>query len=129
LSFVDNTVDQTTGTIKLKAEFANTDRRLWPGQFVDVVLTLAQQPNAIVVPSQALQIGQDGQFVFVIKPDMTVEARNVTVERTGDGQAVISKGLTRGEQVVTDGQLRLVPGSKVELKQANAATKPGSAGE
>jgi membrane fusion protein, multidrug efflux system len=119
LSFIDNTVDQATGTIKLKGEFANTDRRLWPGQFVDVTLTLAQQPNAIVVPSQAIQNGQTGQFVFVIKADMTVEARPVTLDRSTDGQAVISNGLAAGEQVVTDGQLRLVPGvTKVELKQA-----------
>jgi multidrug efflux system membrane fusion protein len=119
LSFIDNTVDQATGTIKLKGEFANADRRLWPGQFVDVVLTLAQQPNAIVVPSQAIQNGQAGQFVMVIKPDMTVEARPVTLDRSTDGQAVIAKGLAAGEQVVTDGQLRLVPGvTKVELKQA-----------
>jgi multidrug efflux system membrane fusion protein len=119
LSFIDNTVDQATGTIRLKGEFANTDRRLWPGQFVDVTLTLAQQPNAIVVPSQAIQNGQTGQFVFVIKADMTVEARPVTLDRSTDGQAVISNGLAAGEQVVTDGQLRLVPGvTKVELKQA-----------
>src|SRR5882724_6325074 len=119
LSFIDNTVDQATGTIKLKGEFANADRRLWPGQFVDVILTLTQQPKAIVVPSQAIQNGQTGQFVFVVKPDMTVEARSVILDRSTDGQAVIGKGLTAGEQVVTDGQLRLVPGvTKVELKQA-----------
>jgi multidrug efflux system membrane fusion protein len=119
LSFIDNTVDQATGTIKLKGEFANADRRLWPGQFVDVVLTLAQQPNALVVPSQAIQNGQTGQFVLVIKPDMTVEARPVTIDRSTDGQAVIARGLSAGEQIVTDGQLRLVPGvTKVELKQA-----------
>ncbi len=126
LSFIDNTVDQATGTIKLKGEFVNADRRLWPGQFVDVVLTLAQQPKAIVVPSQAIQNGQTGQFVLVIKPDMTVEARPVTLDRSTDGQAVIAKGLAAGEQVVTDGQLRLVPGvTKVELKQA-AAPAPGA---
>jgi multidrug efflux system membrane fusion protein len=125
LSFIDNTVDQATGTIKLKGEFANTDRRLWPGQFVDVVLTLAQQPKAIVVPSQALQNGQQGQFVFVIKSDMTVETRPVTIDRSTDGQAVVAKGLAAGEQVVTDGQLRLVPGiTKVELKQVAAV--PGT---
>lgn len=117
LSFIDNTVDQATGTIKLKAEFVNADRRLWPGQFVDAILTLTDQPNAIVVPSQALQNGQQGQFVFVIKPDMTVEKRNVVLDRSGDGRAVISKGLQAGEQVVIDGQLRLVPGSKVAVKQ------------
>jgi len=121
LSFIDNTVDQATGTIKLKGEFANADRRLWPGQFVDVILTLTQQPKAIVVPSQAIQNGQTGQFVFVVKPDMTVEARSVILDRSTDGQAVIGKGLTAGEQVVTDGQLRLVPGvTKVELKEVVA---------
>jgi len=135
LSFIDNAVDPATGTIKLKAEFANTDRRLWPGQFVDAALTLANQPKALVVPSQAVQTGQQGTFVFVVKPDMTVEARPVTVDRSSDGQAVIAKGLTPGETVVTDGQLRLVPGSKVDLKQASnppsapvqkPATKEGS---
>lgn len=120
LSFIDNTVDQTTGTIKLKGEFANADRRLWPGQFVNVALTLRNQPNAIVVPSQAVQNGQQGQYVFVIKPDMTVESRSVIISRSTDGQAVVEKGLTPGEQVVTDGQLRLVPGSKVEIRQALA---------
>lgn len=118
LSFIDNTVDQATGTIKLKGEFVNNDRRLWPGQFVNVTLTLNTQPNAIVVPSQAIQNGQQGQFVFVIKPDMTVEARPVTVNRSSGGQAVVEKGLSAGERVVTDGQLRLVPGAKVEIKEA-----------
>jgi len=121
LSFIDNAVDQGTGTIKLKGEFANSDRRLWPGQFVDVVLTLADQPKAIVIPSQAVQNGQQGQFVFVVKPDMTVEARPVVLNRSTDGQAVIDKGLAPGEQVVTDGQLRLVPGAKVQLKPAVAS--------
>ena len=100
---------------------ARDDRRLWRGQFVDVVLTLADQPNAIVIPSQAIQSGQQGQFVFVVKPDMTVETRSVTVSRSSDGQAVVDKGLSPGERVVTDGQLRLVPGAKVELKQATVA--------
>jgi len=122
LSFLDNSVDQTTGTIKLKGEFPNTDRRLWPGQFVDVVLTLMQQSNAIVIPSQALQNGQQGQFVFVVKPDLTVEPRQVVLNRNNDGQAVIDKGLAAGERVIIDGQLRLVPGSKVQIREA--ATTP-----
>jgi len=126
LSFVDNTVDTATGTIRLKGEFANADRRLWPGQYVDVVMTLADQPNAIVIPSQAVQNGQQGPFVFVVKPDMTVEARSVSVNRSSDGQAVIDKGLNPGEQIVTDGQLRLVPGSKVEQKQAAAPSSSGT---
>jgi multidrug efflux system membrane fusion protein len=120
LSFIDNTVDQATGTIKLKGEFANADRRLWPGQFVDTVLTLNTQPNAIVVPSQAVNTGQQGQYVFVIKPDMTVETRAVKVNRSAGGQSVIEQGLSQGERVVTDGQLRLVPGAHVEIKQTVA---------
>lgn len=120
LSFIDNTVDQVTGTIKLKGQFANGDRRLWPGQFVNVTLTLHTQPSAVVVPAQAIQNGQQGLFVFVIRPDLTVEARPVTLNRTSDGQAIIEKGLAAGEHVVTDGQLRLVPGSKVEIKPAIA---------
>lgn len=119
LSFLDNSVDQTTGTIKLKGEFPNADRRLWPGQFVDALLTLRVQPKAIVVPSQAIQNGQQGQFVFVIKKDSTVESRPVSVVAGQDGQSIVQRGLTPGEQVVTDGQLRLVPGSKVQIKQAN----------
>lgn len=126
LSFIDNTVDAATGTIKLKGEFANTDRRLWPGQFVDVVLTLQTQSNVVVVPSQAVNTGQQGQYIFVIKRDMTVEARPVTVSRTAKGQSVIDKGVVAGERVVTDGQLRLVPGSKVQIKEA-LAPQPGPA--
>jgi multidrug efflux system membrane fusion protein len=116
LTFVDNTVDVTTGTIKLKATFVNRQRRLWPGQFVNVSLTLSSQPDAIVVPSEAIQTGQSGQYVFVIKSDLTVDARPVTVARSLDGESVIGNGLKPGERVVTDGQLRLVPGAKVEIK-------------
>ena len=119
LSFVDNSVDQATGTIKLKGTFTNADRRLWPGQFVNVVLTLATEPNRIVVPSQALQTGQQGQFVFVVKPDQTAEARQVAVERTVGGEAVITNGVQPGERVVTDGQMRLAPGTKVEPKNSS----------
>ncbi len=116
LSFVDNAVDNTTGTIKFKGTFANTDRRLWPGEFVNVVLRLAEQTNAIVVPSQAVQTGQEGDFVFVVKPDMTVESRAVVIARTLGSQAVVSKGLAAGETVVTDGQVRLIPGTRIEVK-------------
>jgi multidrug efflux system membrane fusion protein len=114
LTFVDNAVDTVTGTVKLKATFANTGQRLWPGQFVNVVMTLANQPDAIVVPSQALQTGQQGRYVFVVKPDQTVELRNVTVMRTAGEKTVIASGLTAGEKVVTDGQMRLRPGSKIK---------------
>lgn len=116
LAFIDNAVDPATGTIKLKASFDNRDRALWPGQFVNVVLTLGEQPDAVIVPSQALQTGPRGQYVFVIKPDSTVELREVVVDRTRGGETVIGRGLAPGERVVTDGQSRLVPGAKVIVK-------------
>jgi multidrug efflux system membrane fusion protein len=116
LAFIDNTVDMATGTIKLKGTFANRGKRLWPGQFVSAVLTLTSQPDAIIVPSQSIQTGQKGQYVFVIKNDLTVEDRPVIVGRTLNSETVIDKGLQSGERVVTDGQLRLVPGAKVEVK-------------
>ena len=118
LTFVDNNVDLNTGTIKLKATFENRERRLWPGEFVNVALTLAEESNAIVVPTQAIQTGQQGSYVFVIKPDLSAEARPVKVERNIGNLAVIESGLNAGERVVTDGQIRLVPGSKVEIKSA-----------
>jgi len=117
LAFVDNAVDTATGTIKLKGTFNNKEKRLWPGQFVNVVLTLTTQPNAILVSSQAIQTGQEGPNVFVVKPDLTVESRPVAVDRSLDGLTVVTKGLQPGETVVTNGQLRLVPGGKVEIKK------------
>ncbi|MDQ5836022.1 MAG: efflux RND transporter periplasmic adaptor subunit, partial [Acidobacteriota bacterium] len=125
LSLVDNTVDPTTGTIKLKATFANTDRRLFPGQFVNVVLTLGIQRNATVVPSQAVQIGQDQQFVYVVKPDMTVEVRPVKTGDAIDNMTVIAEGLNPGEQVITDGQLALVPGAKVQPRSGGGGAGQG----
>jgi multidrug efflux system membrane fusion protein len=116
LSLVDNTVDPSTGTVRLKATFINDDRRLYPGQFVNVVLTLGIQNGAIVVPSQAVQIGQDKSFVYVIKSDATAEVRVIKPGATADTMTVIDDGLKPGEQVVTDGQLRLVPGAKVSVK-------------
>jgi multidrug efflux system membrane fusion protein len=119
ISFLDNMVDTTTGTIKVKGTFANKQRRLWPGQFVNVVLTLAQLPNAVVVPAQAVQTGQDGLFVFVVKPDRTVDIRPVVTGETAGGETVIVKGLNSGETVVTDGQLELAPGSRVVFGTEN----------
>jgi multidrug efflux system membrane fusion protein len=116
LTFINSTVDPSTGTIQLKATFSNTDNALWPGQFLDAVLTLTTQRNAIVVPSQAIQPGQQGSFVFVVKSDLTVEARRVEAGRRLERETVIEKGLAAGERVVTDGQLRLAPGAKVEIK-------------
>jgi multidrug efflux system membrane fusion protein len=116
LAFVDNAVDRSTGTIKLKAEFVNSERRLWPGQFVNVSLTLATQGDAVVIPSEAIQVGPEGQQVFVVKEDKRVEMRSVTVGRTQEGQAVVAKGLSPGETVVREGQFLLGPGSRVEIK-------------
>jgi multidrug efflux system membrane fusion protein len=116
LTFVDNAVDTTTGTIRLKGTFENREKRLWPGQFVNTILTLTVERDAIVVPSQAVQTGQQGQFAFVVKPDLTVESRPLVVSRTIDGETVIAQGLKPGEEVVSDGQLRLIPGAKVEVK-------------
>ena len=117
LTFVDNTVDKSTGTILCKATYTNAHKRLWPGLFVNVVVKLASQPHAILVPSQAVQTSQSGQFVFIIKKDMTVETRPVEVQRSLNGEVIIAKGLKPGERVVTDGQLRLVPGAKVQIKK------------
>ena len=123
LTFVDNAVDMTTGMIRLKGTFENREKRLWPGQFVNVILTLTTQPSAILVPSQAVQTGQEGVYVFVVKPDLTVESRPVAVGRSLDGLTVVTKGLQPGETVVTDGQLRLVPGAKVEIKNPRGEAK------
>jgi len=125
LTFVDNAVDQTTGTIMLKGTFQNEARTLWPGEFVEAVLHLTTQANALLVPSQAVQNGQAGQYVFVVKPDFTVESRVVAIGRTIDQQSVISSGLASGETVVTDGQLSLTPGAKVRIT-ADAAGPAGS---
>lgn len=104
--------------IILKATFANKDRALWPGQFIDVVLTLTTERNRVVVPTPAVQTGQQGQYVYVIKDDMTAELRVVTPGRSYGDWTIIDKGIAAGEKVVTDGQLRLVPGAKVEIKNA-----------
>lgn len=116
LTFIDNAVDSATGTIRLKATFDNSDRRLWPGQFINVALTLSRQANAVLVPSRAVQTGQAGQYVFVVKPDRTAEYRPVVPGEAIEAQTVIQKGLAAGETVVTDGQLRLVPGVKVRIQ-------------
>ena len=124
LTFVDNAIDLTTSTIVLKGVFANEDNSLWPGQFVDAVLTLTTQNDAIVVPSQAIQSGQQGQFVFVVKADSTVESRTVVVNRRGEQETVIDKGLQPGERVVLEGQLRLVPGARVREMKSNPEERP-----
>jgi membrane fusion protein, multidrug efflux system len=125
LTFVDNAVDMTTGTIKLKGTFANKDRKLWPGQFVRVTLRLTIQQNAVVVPNQAVQAGQNGSFVYVVKQDRTVESRPVTTGARVDQDMVVDDGLQAGEVVVTEGQLRLAPGSKVAVKDGRGGRGGG----
>ncbi|MCX5869486.1 MAG: efflux RND transporter periplasmic adaptor subunit [Deltaproteobacteria bacterium] len=119
VSFLDNAVDPATGTIRLKGQFANEQKRLWPGQFVTISLTLDVRKQAVVVPTQAVQTGQKGPFVFVVKPNNTAEARAVVPGPVYEAITVIDKGLQAGEQVVIDGQMRVIPGGKVEIKAAN----------
>jgi len=120
LAFIDNAVDPTTGTITLKGIFDNKSDRLWPGQFVNVSLTLRIEPDALVIPTQAVQVGQNGSYVYVVKADKTAEPRDVTVARAIGGDSVIAKGLAEGEQVVVDGQLRLTKGTLVEMRAPTA---------
>jgi multidrug efflux system membrane fusion protein len=119
LTFVDNNVDSATGTIKLKGTFPNSGRQLWPGEYVNVVLRMAVRQNALVVPNQAIQTGQDSTYVYVVKDDRTVEMRPVTAGLRVDQDLVIDKGLKAGETVVTEGQLRLAPGSRVQIGGPN----------
>jgi membrane fusion protein, multidrug efflux system len=123
IAFLDNAVDQTTGTIKVRAVFDNSDVALWPGQFYTVRVKLYEQQNAILVPSRALQTGPNGQFVYVVKPDMTVEMRKVAVDRSEGDIAVLAKGgVTKGDQVVVRGALRLAPGAKVTVTEGAPAS-------
>jgi multidrug efflux system membrane fusion protein len=126
LAFVDNTVDPATGTIQLKATYENVGKMLWPGQFVNVVLTLTTRRGAVVIPSQAVQTGQQGQYVFVVKSDSTVEYRAVVAGKTIDHEVVIDKGIGAGEKVVTDGQLRLAQGSQVKVVEDEVAGPEGT---
>jgi multidrug efflux system membrane fusion protein len=123
ISFLDNAVDTATGTIKIKGTFANKERKLWPGQFANVVLTLTSLPNAVVVPTQTVQTGQAGQYVFVVKADRSVASRPVVTGEVYNGETVIEKGVNPGETVVTDGQLQLIPGSRVEIKTQKVMQK------
>ncbi len=124
ITFIDNTIDSATGTIKMKGTFDNREKRLWPGQFVNVVLTLTVEPNVMVVPSPAIQTGQQGQFVFVVKPDLTVEMRPVVIGRMVDQEVVVQRGLNMDEKVVMDGHLRLSPGARVEIKSPEPLSSP-----
>lgn len=127
LTFVNNTVDPATASIQLKATFPNRDDRLWPGLFLNTVLTLTTEPDAVVIPAQAIQAGQGGPYVYLIGPDKRVTTRNVVVGRTVDGVTVVQAGLAAGERVVTDGQVRLAPGAQVEPRSATGALSAGRA--
>jgi len=126
MTFIDNLVDNTTGTIKLKAVFPNTDHALWPGQFVNVVMTLRTLRGVTVIPSEAVQSGQNGQFVFVLNPDQTVVNRPVKLGQTFENQIVVESGVAPGETVITDGQMRLVPGTRVRV--VNPVADPAQKG-
>lgn len=115
LIFVDNAVDPSTGTIRLRAQFDNAEAALWPGQFVNVSLRLYEQADALIVPASAVQTGPEGQYVYVIGDDMTADVRRVTVQRTDGERAIIAKGVAKGERVVTRGQLRLGPKTRVQI--------------
>jgi len=122
LAFADNTVDATTGTIRLRGLFANEDKQLWPGQYVDTWITLRDEEHALVVPAQAVQTGPNGQYAYVVKEDSSTEMRPIAVRRTDGEEAVIESGLKAGETVVTDGASRLLPGSRVSVKSAEKAS-------
>jgi len=126
VTFIDNGVDPTTGTIRLKGTFANTHQILWPGQFVQVSLELTTRNNALVVPAKAVQDSQEGQFVYVVSPERTAAVRKVQVERQQGEEVVIAQGLTAGEEVVTDGQLRLTPGAHVRTDQGGERGAPAA---
>jgi multidrug efflux system membrane fusion protein len=127
LSSFDNQVNQATGTLQLKASFQNDDNLLWPGRFVNIVLTLTNQPEAIVIPAQSLQTSQQGQFIYVLKADQTVEMRKIVLDRTIGDEAVIASGVAAGETVITDGLLRITPGAKVQVA-ANSLEKSNGSG-
>jgi membrane fusion protein, multidrug efflux system len=130
VSFIDNSVDATTGTIRMKAAFANADHALWPGLFVQVTVILRTDPTAVVVPSAAVQASQSGQFVYVVTADRTAEIRNVVVERQQGDDVVIAKGVSAGDEVVTDGQLRLTPGARVTTgTRGEGGGQPGGGGD
>ena len=125
VSFIDNTVDATTGTIKMKATFQNADQGLWPGLFVQVTLSLTDEEGVVVVPATAVQPSASGQFVYVVKPDRTAEVREVAVARQFGEEMIIARGLAAGEEVVTDGQLRLTPGAQVSIAQRGGGDGSG----
>ena len=127
LTLINNQVDTTTGTVQLKGTFANADERLWPGEFVNARLVLAERKNAVTVPAPTVMQGPNGYYAYIIKPDDTVEHRDVTVAAIQDGLAVIDKGIAAGDKVVVDGQYRLTQGAKVRIEPASSGTAPAAA--
>jgi len=127
LTFIDNGVDTQTGTIKLKATFANKDRRLWPGEFVDVALNLSTRKNAILVPTKAIQTGQQGEYVYVVNPQNIAESRALKTVGNYQNYTVVAEGLNAGEQVVVNGQLRVAPNAKVAVQNAGSGSAPANA--
>ncbi|MBV8121085.1 MAG: efflux RND transporter periplasmic adaptor subunit [Alphaproteobacteria bacterium] len=127
LTLIDNSIDQATGTIHLKARFDNQDERLWPGEFVSLRVILKTRPNVATVPAQTVQEGPDGNYAYIIKPDNTVERRTVTIASVQDGIAVVTKGLSPGERVVVDGQYRLTEGARVKILPARPTSGANSA--
>lgn len=125
LTFVDNAVDVTTGTIHLRATFENAQNLLWPGLYVNILLTLSEEPNSIVVPSHAVVTSQQGSYVYVVKPNSTVEQRPVVVDRVADSETVLHRGLSPNEMIVTDGQANLIPGAKIQIKNSDVTATPG----
>ena len=119
LTFVDNAVDTSSGTILLKATFPNDDKALWPGQYVNIAVTLSILKDAVVVPDEAIQQSQQGPYLYVVKPDLTAEMRTAVIVQSYAGEAALAEGAQPGETVVTDGQMRLVPGAKVQIKTGN----------
>jgi multidrug efflux system membrane fusion protein len=126
LSFIDNEVDTSTGTFKLKGTFQNKDRRLWPGEFVDVALELSTQKNALVIPTKAVQTGQQGDYVYVVTAENTAEPRPIKTSGAYQNLTVISDGLRPGERVIVDGQLRVAPNAKVAVQSSLAGTPPNT---
>jgi multidrug efflux system membrane fusion protein len=126
LTFIDNGVDTTTGMFKLKGTFQNKDRRLWPGEYVDVALVLSTQKNAVVVPTKAIQTGQQGEYVYVVRPDSTAESRPVKTAGAYQNLTLIAEGLKTGEQVIVNGQLRVAPNAKVVVQSTVPGTQTGA---
>jgi multidrug efflux system membrane fusion protein len=124
VTFLDNAIDPTTGTIHMRATFTNSQNRLWPGLYVDIILTLSEQHDATVIPAQAVVEGEKGPFVYIVKSDKRVEPRTIVPARTIDGETVVEKGLQPGETIVTDGQVRLEPNAKIDIKSGAGDTAP-----